>query len=89
MRIRNVTLNIDRFATTNFACDPFEKLWNTMFQLLLQYKESHGHCNVPIDYQTPCGANLGIWLARQKRDNGNGKLDTVKVKRLEEAGLLF
>lgn len=47
--------------------------WDDMFQLLVAYKEEHGHCNVPQLYKTPSagdddgGAGLGAWVSNNRK----------------------
>ena len=84
---RNTTPSLNRFTTSNFAANPFNLGWESMYEGLIEYKDYFGHCDVPKDYVTKDGLNLGNWLNRQVSEHTVGKLDMIKVKRLKEVGL--
>ena len=60
-----------------------KKQWHQNFELLKQYKQTNGHCNVPREYVID-GVELGIWLSKQKYQyqtkSNTGKL----TKKLQE-----
>jgi len=60
-----------------------KKQWHQNFELLKQYKQTNGHCNVPREYVVD-GVELGIWLSKQKYQyqtkSNTGKL----TKKLQE-----
>ena len=68
--------------------DLLSQKWETMFALLLQYKNREGDCNVPYDHEED-GVNLGKWFSRQRRNKKIGVLDTVKEKQLDELGIVW
>jgi Helicase associated domain len=41
-----------------------KRTWGENFQLLVQYKEQHGHCNVPQRYEPD--PTLGHWVINQR-----------------------
>ena len=43
-----------------------EAQWQSKLELLRQYQEQHGHCNVPTIYEIN-GVKLGIWLKDQRK----------------------
>ena len=59
--------------------------WEDNFQALLRYKEEHGHCLVPEDYEADKA--LGSW-ARQQRRNRD-KLPPQYLKKLLDVGFSF
>jgi superfamily II DNA or RNA helicase len=62
--------------------DAFEK----GFQETLRYKEQSGDANAPASYTTPDRYTLGSWQSWQRQHYKSGKLDTERIKRLEDIG---
>ena len=61
-----------------------EKLWQDMFQRLLDYRKEHGHTNVPAGYgEKPF---LGRWVDKQRYNHSRGLLAKHRVEQLEEIG---
>jgi hypothetical protein len=59
------------------------KSWESKFQKLVDFKESHGHCNVPLHSEK----QLYRWVVDQRRAHKRGKLSADRVRRLEEIGI--
>ena len=57
--------------------------WEERFDLLKQFKQREGHCNIPSHHKED-GANLGRWVANQRQVKKMGTLDPEKQKWLEE-----
>lgn len=66
--------------------DPSSQKWERMFQLLLEFKEREGHCDVSVRHKEK-DENLGTWLSTQKKFKRNGTLDAYRQSRLETAGV--
>lgn len=65
-----------------------DQKWETMFALLVQYKEREGQCRVPQRHQEgEDNKNLGAWLDQQRNKKKNGKLDAALEARLEKIGV--
>lgn len=68
-------------------------LWLDQFQKLLRFKESFGHCNVPIAY--PDDQALARWVKRQRyqyKRMKKGKPSSISITRiqmLESAGFVW
>ena len=60
------------------------ELWETMFAQLGQFKERHGHCNVPKVW--PENPVLGEWVSRQRTRHRQGSLLPGRKERLEQLG---
>ena len=43
-----------------------DRQWNEGYQEAKRYFEAHGDLNVPADYVSPDGYNLGNWVKRQR-----------------------
>ena len=74
-----------RLEDLGFKWDCFEEDWEEWFQLLAEFKEVHGHCNVPQGYEVN-GIKLGMWVQRQRNDYKQGRMDPERVQRLRELG---
>ncbi len=61
-----------------------EKRWEEMLDVLKEYKEEFGNCNVP--YGWPKNKQLGSWLANQRTNYKNGTLSEDRIRRLEDIG---
>ena len=70
---------VKRLDDLGFTWNKCEQDWEDNFQLLLAYKEKHGHCNLPVSYES-----LGNWLCKQRQRKSN--LSANQVDRLEELG---
>lgn len=58
--------------------------WEARFNQLLEFKGTHGHCDVPVNY--PENAPLGGWVVNQRSNQKRGKLTDEQQKRLNEVG---
>ncbi|MBI4825967.1 MAG: helicase associated domain-containing protein [Nitrospirae bacterium] len=86
---KNSKLNakrIKRLKEIGFKWVLLEDTFEKGFQETLRYKEQTGDANAPVCYQTPDGFILGDWQSKQRQNYKNGKLDTERIKRLEEIG---
>jgi len=61
--------------------------WWEWHALLCQYKQEHGHADVPVKYKAPGGQPLGSWLSRQKDARAKGVLGADLAAALEELGI--
>lgn len=59
------------------------KSWESKFKKLKEFKERHGHCNVPLHTEK----QLYRWVVDQRRAHKRGKLSAERVKKLEELGI--
>lgn len=77
----------------------FEKLndsltasWHLMYHYAQQYRQEHGHLNIPKRYITEEGYCLGAWLATQRRvyeGKTSGILSDEQIKLLEQLGICW
>ena len=76
-----------------FIWDLQSHKWECMFELLVEYKNREGDCNVPPYYivgeTNNHKNNLGLWLNRQRQNKKNNKLDIKQQHRLEEIGVVW
>ena len=59
--------------------------WDERFSLLNQFKKREGHCNVPQSHKED-GANLGVWVSKQRQLKRKETLDADRETRLEDVG---
>lgn len=50
-----------------------DRQWNEGYQEAKRYFDAHGDLNVPADYVSPSGYNLGNWVKRQRYTRQNPK----------------
>ena len=78
---------IERLETVEFVWDLKVTLWKKMFTNLCNYREKHGHCNVPSEYsQSP---DLGRWVGTQRYVYKKGNLSKERVEMLENIGFIW
>ena len=77
-----------RLEEMGVSWDLFSQKWDKNFNLLVQYKEREGDCNVPQSHKED-GENLGIWLTTRRMDKKKGILDAEKQILLEEIGVVW
>jgi superfamily II DNA or RNA helicase len=58
--------------------------WEQMFEELLHFKSSTGHCNVPLKY--PTNRKLGFWVNNNRKSKKKGRLSQQKIDQLERIG---
>jgi len=67
--------------------EKWEDGWKKMLEVLKDYKEEHGHCNVPLRWNVNKG--LGHWVIGQRMRYKKGNLSDDYVKRLEGLGFVW
>ena len=61
--------------------------WEEMFRQLEEFKEAHGHCNVPSRYEK--NPKLGVWVNTQRQAKAEGKMAPERERRLEDLGFVW
>ena len=69
-----------------------DRQWNEGYQEAKRYFDAHGDLNVPADYVSPGGYNLGNWVKRQRYTRQNPEkscavLTEERIARLDEIGM--
>jgi len=67
--------------------DKLDKKWDTMYQLLLEYKAQHGNTLVPRGYDK--NPQLGGWVERQRFRYSKKQSSSDRVMRLESIGFVW
>jgi superfamily II DNA or RNA helicase len=77
---------IKRLDSLGFCWDPFAEQWDKYFDKLREYRDSEGHCRVPLRYSVD-GLNLGRWVGVQRRSFY--KITPERMKRLDSIGFAW
>ena len=69
-----------------------DRQWNEGYQEARRYVDAHGDLNVPADYVSPSGYNLGNWVKRQRYTRQNPEkscavLTEERIAKLDEIGM--
>jgi ribosomal protein L7Ae-like RNA K-turn-binding protein len=64
------------------------RLWDSNFQLLLQFKQREGHLRVPV-LHVEDGHKLGNWIRKHRTQQIAGTLAIEKERRLNEIGFIW
>jgi len=83
----NRVLRLESIGFVWCAQGLIEANWESMFQLLLEYKAQHGNTLVPRRYVK--NPRLGIWVQVQRRSHRQKKLLSNRFLRLECIGFVW
>ena len=72
---------IRRLDEIGFIWDRLEANWDEMFAALVEFKEAHGHCNVPNWWLK--NPKLSKWVSHQRSFHKKGKLSEERISRLD------
>ena len=75
---------IRRLDKLNIVGIRYEEQWERMLAALVEYKKTHGNCNVPAGW--PPNPKLAAWVNTQRTRNTKGKLSPQHRERLEALG---
>ncbi len=79
---------IQRLQQIGFEWDPIGTRWEEMFQKLVEFKNEHGHTNVP--QRVPKYADLATWVRNQRAAKAHNRpIMAERTKRLDELGFAW
>jgi hypothetical protein len=78
---------ISRLESLGLVWDTFDATWDEMFTALIDFKKTHGHCNVPQKWSQ--NMKLGIWVSHQRVSMKKGQLPDERRRRLNDIGFLW
>lgn len=61
--------------------------WAQYYELADNYYKEHGNLNVNVNYTSPDGVNLGVWIAGQRYGRKMNRLSAEQIRRLDEIGM--
>lgn len=76
-----------RMNAIGFVWDALESSWEEMFAELLEYKATHGDCDVPKIW--PQNQALATWIGSQRQFCKNGTLSDERISRLDAIGVVW
>ena len=74
---------IEALEEIGFIWNPHRAAWEERFNELLEFKSTHGHCNVPCTYTNQ---RLSSWVQAQRRQAKLFTLDAERFQRLANVG---
>jgi len=80
---------IELLERCNMCWQITEKKWLEGYGHAMKYFNIHGHINIPQDYKTETGYNLGTWLSSNRKSYHSGKLSEERISKLEKLGVLW
>lgn len=66
-----------------------ENAWEMHYAECKEYCEQYGNLNIPIGYKSKSGANLSVWIVRQRAQYKNGKLTSEQIAKLGAIGMAW
>jgi hypothetical protein len=63
------------------------KMWENRLLQLLEFKETHGHVQVPVRYQQ--NPQLGKWVRNQRQQHKTGSLKEERIAKLNDVGFIW
>jgi hypothetical protein len=79
----DTTLRRQRLDELGFVWDPFDADWEDGLEHLRAFVNEHKHCQVPHQYKSPDGYNLGNWVSNKRR---RGPVSAERKARLDALG---
>ncbi len=70
-----------------FRWDPHGADWDMLYSALLEFRGTHGHCNVP--YKWPDNPSLGIWVHGQRSLRKKQQLGEERIHKLDRVGFVW
>ncbi len=89
---RQGILSADRIAaleTAGMVWDPHVQDWRDGLADCRDFREAHGHLEIPHGYRGTRIAALALWLSRRRRMHAGGSLPQDRVRALEELGIAW
>ncbi|MCM2535180.1 Helicase associated domain protein [Neobacillus pocheonensis] len=81
------TERIEKFNAIGFIWDLHKENWESMYNLLVDFKKENGHYNVPLRYIK--NKQLGEWVLSQRKHYKNKKLTEEQIQKLNNIGFVW
>ena len=84
---------IELLESIGFDWSPRDSTWKLRIQELIEYKNHHGDCLVPVQYQN--NPQLGRWVSTQRKyfkmylKGNKSRITEEKIKQLSEIGFVW
>ncbi|MCH1984073.1 helicase associated domain-containing protein [Ruminococcus sp. OA3] len=63
--------------------------WEEWLSRVQEYRQEYGNLDVPTDYTTKSGCQLGFWIKEQRKKYKTGHLTMKQVQELEHYGMIW
>lgn len=73
-----------KLTSIGFEWQPYSKQWQEMFDALRMFREAHGHCRVPAQWDE--NPKLARWVATQRARKAAGLLSADRISALDALG---
>ncbi len=87
------TLTESQIAQMDALCMRWESkadlAWENGYARAREYYEEHGQADAPLNYVTPDGFKLGVWLSKCREKYVKGTLSKERISKLEEIGMVW
>ncbi|CAB9519613.1 helicase [Seminavis robusta] len=81
---------INKLDKLGFVWNALEDKWSTMYSRLVEYKDRHGDCDVPMEYEPDKElATWVTWHRRLVRGSRSGELKEDRKKLLDNLGFIW
>ena len=81
---KNQITELDKLG---FIWKPHGNLWQQRIKELKEFRKTHGHCNVSINFKD--NITLANWVKKTRSLKRQGKLSLIKIKELESLGFVW
>ncbi|WP_193771378.1 helicase associated domain-containing protein, partial [Candidatus Magnetaquicoccus inordinatus] len=78
---------VELLDALGFVWEQKDVVLEEMLAELAQFRERHGHCNVPASW--PGNPALGLWAQFQRQEYKKGSLDGKRIERLQALGFVW
>ena len=99
VKYKNKTLSQDRIEKLEMIgmiWNPYDRQWDTMYQLAEVYYKTNGNLLIPQGFKTTNGIDndenglpLGIWISAQRQKYKKGTLPQDRIEKLETIGMVW
>ena len=79
---------IEKLNNINFAWDFLDKRWDIMYEALLTFYNEHKHLKIPTNISIN-GNNLYTWANTQRKIYKEGRLDNIKIQKLNNINFIW
>ncbi len=76
----------EKLENIGFCWDYRDQIWMDTYRFCKQYREEHGDLQIPLDWKSPSGTNVRVWLKLNRISYYKGELSPKRAKLLEEIG---
>jgi superfamily II DNA or RNA helicase len=80
---------INNLDAIGMIWDKVDYSFNKGYDTAYEYYQLHGNLNIPHDYRTSDGMNLGMWICCMRKKYKSGKLMKSQINKLNSIGMIW